>query len=127
MKDAKICWLASLQKSPKCVAFIEVQSLSERKSRVPSDNYLALFLIRTFDYFCALRYNESRKLKEVRMVKQKYYLALTTEEWWLMIECLNKLRNRLISEGRYTDAVDEVLIKVANAKIKKFKIAERRA
>ena len=61
------------------------------------------------------------------MVKQKYYLALTTEEWRLMIECLNKLRNRLISEGRYTDAVDEVIIKVANAKIKKFKIVERRA
>ena len=30
-------------------------------------------------------------------MKQKYYLALTTEEWRLMIECLNKLRNRLIS------------------------------
>ena len=43
-----------------------------------------------------------------------------------MIECLNKFRNRLISEGRYTDAVDEVLIKVANAKAKKFKIAEWR-
>lgn len=37
-----------------------------------------------------------------------------------MIECLNKLRNRLISEKRYTDAVDEVLIKAANAKIKKI-------
>ena len=61
------------------------------------------------------------------MVKQKCYLALTNEEWRLMIECLNKLRNRLISEGKYTDAVDEVLIKVANAKIKKFKIVERRA
>ena len=61
------------------------------------------------------------------MVKQNYYLALTTEEWRLMIECLNKLRNRLISEGKYTDAVDEVLVKVANAKIKKIKIAGRRA
>ena len=60
-------------------------------------------------------------------MKQKYYLALTTEEWRLMIECLNKLRNRLISEGRCTDAVDEVLIKAANTKIKKFKIVERRA
>ena len=60
-------------------------------------------------------------------MKQKYYLALTTEEWRRMIESLNKLRNRLVSEGRYTDAVDEVLIKVANAKTKKFKIAERRA
>lgn len=59
-------------------------------------------------------------------MKAKYYLALTTEEWRLMIECLNKFRNRLISEGRYTDAVDEVLIKVANAKTKRFKIAEWR-
>ena len=59
-------------------------------------------------------------------MKQKHYFTLTTEEWRLMIECLNKLRNRLISEGRYTDAVDEVLIKATNAKIKKFKNVERR-
>ena len=60
-------------------------------------------------------------------MKQKYYLARTTEEWRLMIESLNNLRNRLISESKYTDAVDEVLIKVTNAETKKFKIAERRA
>lgn len=60
-------------------------------------------------------------------MRQKYYLALTTEEWRLTIESLNNLRNRLISEGKYTDAVDEVLIKVANAKTKRFKITERRA
>ncbi len=61
-------------------------------------------------------------------MKQKYYLALSIEEWRLMLVALNTFRNRLISEGRYTDAVDEVLIKVANAKTKKFKIlTERRA
>ena len=59
-------------------------------------------------------------------MRQKYYLALTTEEWRQMIESLNNLRNRLVSEGRYTDAVDEVLIKVANAKTKRFKITEWR-
>lgn len=59
-------------------------------------------------------------------MRQKYYLALTTEEWRLMIESLNNLRNRLISEGKYTDAVDEVLIKVVNAKTKRFKITEWR-
>lgn len=53
----------------------------------------------------------TEKSKEVRLMKQKYYLALTTEEWRLMIEPLNNLRNRLVSEGRYTDAVHEVLIK----------------
>ena len=61
-------------------------------------------------------------------MKQKYYLALSIEEWRLMLVALNTFRNRLISEGRYTDAVNEVLIKVANAKTKKFKIlTERRA
>ena len=59
-------------------------------------------------------------------MKQKYYLALSIEEWQLMLVALNTFRNRLISEGRYTDAVDEVLIKVANAKTKKFNITERR-
>lgn len=59
-------------------------------------------------------------------MRQKYYLALTTEEWRLMIEALNNLRNRLILENRYTDAVDEVLIKVENAKTKRFKITEWR-
>ncbi len=49
-------------------------------------------------------------------MKQKYYLALSIEEWRLMIHGLNNFRNRLISEGKYTDAVDELLIKVANAK-----------
>lgn len=41
----------------------------------------------------------TEKSKEVRLMKQKYYLALTTEEWRLMIEPLNNLRNRLVSEG----------------------------
>ena len=59
-------------------------------------------------------------------MKQKCYLALTTEEWRLMIETLNTLRKRLISGGRYADAVDEVLVKVADAKTKKFKITERK-
>ena len=66
------------------------------------------------------------KSREVWLLRQKYYLALTTEEWRLMIEFLNNLRNRFISEGRYTDAVDEVLIKVAKAKTKRFKITEWR-
>jgi hypothetical protein len=66
------------------------------------------------------------KSKEVWLMKQNFYLALTTEEWRLMIESLNNLRNWLILENRYTDAVDEVLIKVANAKTKRFKIPEWR-
>ena len=59
-------------------------------------------------------------------MKQKYYVALTGQERRTVIESLNVLRNKLISAGRYTDAVDEVLIKMANAKVKKFRVAERR-
>lgn len=51
-------------------------------------------------------------------MKQNYYLALDTAERRLIIESLNKLRSRLIAAGRYTDAVDEVLIKFVNAKVK---------
>lgn len=55
-------------------------------------------------------------------MKQNYYLALDTEERRLIIESLNNLRSRLIAARRYTDAVDELLIKFVNAKIKKFKV-----
>lgn len=40
----------------------------------------------------------------------------------LIILCLNEFRNRLIAEGRYTDCVDELLIKAAKAKTVKVKI-----
>ena len=49
-------------------------------------------------------------------MKQKYYVELNRQEWRLIIEGLNRFRNKLIAAGRYTDAVDEILIKVAKAK-----------
>ena len=55
-------------------------------------------------------------------MKQKYHLALDTEERRLILESLNDLRNRLIKAGKYTDAVDELMIKFAKAKPKKFKV-----
>lgn len=55
-------------------------------------------------------------------MKQNYYLALDTAERMLIIVSLNNLRSRLIAEGRFTDAVDELLLKFVNAKVKKFKV-----
>ena len=60
-------------------------------------------------------------------MKQKYYLVLNTQEHRLMIESLNKLRNKLIADGKYTDAVDEVLLKIIGAKQKKFKVIYKEA
>lgn len=56
------------------------------------------------------------------MQKQKYYLAVDDYEYSVIINSLNNLRNKLIVAGRYTDAVDELIVKFAHAPIKKFKI-----
>ena len=55
----------------------------------------------------------------------KYHIYLNSEERWLLINSLNDLRNRLITNGRYTDLIDEVLVKVAKAKTKKIKVVSK--
>ena len=59
------------------------------------------------------------------MKNTKYHIYLNSEERCLLISSLNDLRNRLIAEGKYTDLVDEVMIKAANAKIKKIKVVSK--
>ena len=59
------------------------------------------------------------------MKDTKFHVYLNSEERRLLINSLNDLRNKLIAEGRYTDLVDEVLIKAANAKIRKIKIVSK--
>ncbi|MDD6236568.1 MAG: hypothetical protein PUB00_04215 [Clostridiales bacterium] len=54
--------------------------------------------------------------------KEKNYLAIDDYERSVIINSLNNLRNKLIADGRYTDAVNELIIKFAHAPIKKFKI-----
>lgn len=56
------------------------------------------------------------------MRNTKYYIALDGDERRIVIDSLNRMRNKLIATGRYTDAVDDTLLKVANAPIKKFKV-----
>lgn len=46
------------------------------------------------------------------MRKQKYYLYLTAEERRYIFNALLSCRNKRIAQGRYTDAVDEVMIKL---------------
>lgn len=56
------------------------------------------------------------------MKTPKYYLYLTDEELRITFQALVELKNRLISEGKYTDAVDELIIKLSKAKIKKIHV-----
>ena len=60
-------------------------------------------------------------------MKQKYYLVLNDQERRFVIESLNQLRNKLIADGKYTDAIDEVLLKIIGAKQKKFKVIFKEA
>ena len=60
------------------------------------------------------------------MRDRKYYIALDDFERRIVVNCLNEMRNNLISNGKYTDAVDEVLLKIIDAKQKKFKAIYRR-
>lgn len=61
------------------------------------------------------------------MREPKYYIAMDECERGIIINSLNTLRNKLITNGRYTDAVDDILVKIAYAPIKKFKTKDREA
>lgn len=52
------------------------------------------------------------------MKEKKYHLYLDETEHRLIID----FRNKLIAEGRYTDCVDELLVKLSHAKKVKMKI-----
>ena len=58
------------------------------------------------------------------MKNPKYHLYLTLDERRTVIDSLIELRNELIAQGRYTDIIDELLIKLTKAKIKKIKVKE---
>ena len=56
------------------------------------------------------------------MKEQKYHLYLSDEEYRRVLQTLIRLKNSLIAQGRYTDAVDDVLCKVLSSKKRKIKI-----
>ena len=56
------------------------------------------------------------------MKEQKYHLYLSDDEYRRVLQSLIRLKNSLIAQGRYPDAVDDVLCKVLSAKKRKLKI-----
>lgn len=45
------------------------------------------------------------------MRKRKYYIRLTNAEYNFILQCLIDYRNKFIFQGKYTDGVDELIIK----------------
>ena len=54
------------------------------------------------------------------MREQKYHGYLTADEQSRVIQSLIRLKNELLEQDRYTDAVDGVLCKVVSAKKKRI-------
>ena len=56
------------------------------------------------------------------MKKQQFHLYLNDDEYRKVLQALIALKNNLIEQGRYTDAVDDVLIKFTKAKKKRVTV-----
>ena len=52
----------------------------------------------------------------------KYHAYLDSEERKILLHSLVELKNQLIQQGRYTDCVDELIVKVIHAPVKKLKV-----
>ena len=58
------------------------------------------------------------------MRNPKYHIYLTHDERRMVINSLIDLRNNLILQGKCTDVIDELLIKLTKAKINNIKVKE---
>jgi len=56
------------------------------------------------------------------MKEKKYYIALDDFERQVVVNCMNEMRNSLIDDGKCTDVLDEVLLKIIRSKQKKLKV-----
>lgn len=59
------------------------------------------------------------------MHKDNYHIAVTDGEKSILLHCLNELRTKQLEAGKDSTPVDEVLLKIINAKKKKLKIIKR--
>ena len=59
------------------------------------------------------------------MRERQHFVALDEYEHGIVIDSLNEKRNDLRSEGKSTDAVDDLIIKIGHAPRRKFKVVEK--
>ena len=59
------------------------------------------------------------------MKERQFFVALDDYEHGIVIDSLNEKKKDLQGEGRTTDAVDDLIIKIGYAPTKKFKVIER--
>lgn len=59
------------------------------------------------------------------MKERRYYLALDDDEHSILIRALNDEKTNYTRQGKTVDAIDELIVKVGKAPLKKIKILER--
>ncbi len=59
------------------------------------------------------------------MKEDLYHITLNDNENSIVIRCLNDKKTELMENGKFTDAIDELLIKFCTAPRKKFKVISR--
>ena len=68
------------------------------------------------------KYKSWLDVGEMNMKKLNYHLYLTDDEYSQVIHSLIELKNNLIQAGKYTDVVDDLLVRLISAKKKNIKI-----
>ena len=53
------------------------------------------------------------------MRKQKHYVYLNEQETRVLLKSLIRFKNILVQQGRYTDVIDELIMKVVSAPIQR--------
>lgn len=56
-------------------------------------------------------------------MRDKYYINLNDQEYFNALSSLVGKRNKLIQSGKYTDGIDEVIMKIKKSKKKKFRVS----
>lgn len=59
------------------------------------------------------------------MKERQYFVALNDYEHGVVIRSLNDEKNGLREQGKSTDAVDDLIVKIGNAPNKRFRVIER--
>lgn len=56
------------------------------------------------------------------MFRKKRYLYLSEDELRVLVQSLVRLKNSLIQQDRYTDCVDELIVKFLEAPVRRIRI-----
>ena len=54
------------------------------------------------------------------MMKKRHYLYLDEIEYRVLIRSLVQMKNKLIQQGRFTDCVDDLILKTLSAPVKRI-------